>query len=235
MASKNSIKQYSENSYYHIYNRGVEKRAIFLDQQDFAVFLSYLKVYLTPKNEINLNLIIPLADSTPKQKADALRDLRLKNYSDQINLIAYSLMPNHFHFLIHQNSSDAIDKFMNSLATRYATYFNKKYRRVGPLYQGVYKAVTVNTEDQLLHLSRYIHLNPIKLLSLPIHRWKDVTLPFSLPEYLGARKTEWLKPHQVLTYFNKTSKNNSYESFMNQNSTQEDGQLIFPVSLDYSD
>ena len=112
MASKNSIKQYSENSYYHIYNRGVEKRAIFLDQQDFAVFLSYLKVYLTPKNEINLNLIISLADSTPKQKADALRDLRLKNYSDQINLIAYSLMTNHFHFLIHQNSSDAIDKFM---------------------------------------------------------------------------------------------------------------------------
>ncbi|KKU90993.1 MAG: hypothetical protein UY21_C0014G0024 [Microgenomates group bacterium GW2011_GWA1_48_10] len=235
MAAKNSIKQYLEDSYYHLYNRGVEKRGIFLDKQDFAVFLSYLKTYLLPKDEAHLKAILSSPNSTPAEKALALRDLRLKNFSQDISLLAYSLMPNHFHFLVHQTNADAIDRFLNSLATRYTIYFNKKYHRVGPLYQGVYKAVLVTTDEQLLHLSRYVHLNPLSLLSVPTDRWSDVTLPFSLPEYLGARKTPWIKPEAILNYFNKTSKNNSYSSFMGAHSTSEDAELVSPIALDYSD
>src|SRR5437763_38074 len=153
MASKNSIKPYIENAYYHIYNRGVEKRTIFQDQQDYAVFLSYLKSYLTPKNESALReeLLNPQIISAEKDRI--LKLLRLNNFFDEINLVAFCLMPNHFHMLIKQKSAISIDAFMNSFITRYVIYFNKKYKRVGPLFQDVYKAVLVETDAQLLYLT----------------------------------------------------------------------------------
>ena len=114
MPAKNSIKQYVENGYYHIYNRGVEKRRIFEDEQDYAVFLSYLKTYLTPK-DINL-LQKELSEATDALKrASILRQIKLNNFSGEIKLLAYCLMPNHFHMLIKQSSSDSIDNFINSL------------------------------------------------------------------------------------------------------------------------
>ena len=161
MPAKNSIKTYTENGYYHLYNRGVEKRTIFQGEQDYAVFLSYLKTYLMPKNEDDLRQ--KLADPTIsyKEKENIIKLLRLNNFADEITLIAYCLMPNHFHFLVKQNSANGIDRFMNSLGTRYTMYFNRKYKRVGSLYQDVYKAVMVGSDEQLLHLTRYIHRNPV--------------------------------------------------------------------------
>ncbi|MCL5019036.1 MAG: transposase [Patescibacteria group bacterium] len=157
MPAKNARKQYLENGYYHLYNRGVEKRTIFLDQQDYSVFLSYLKEYLIPKNEKALQEILSNSNTSSKEKDKALKLLHLNNFYNEITLLAYCLMPNHFHFFIKQKNPNSIDKFMNSLCTRYTMYFNKKYKRVGSLYQGVYKAVLVSSEEQFLHLSRYIH------------------------------------------------------------------------------
>lgn len=214
MAAKNSIKEYVENSFYHLYNRGVDKRPIFLDSQDFAVFLSYLKTYLLPKDELGLQAIIASHDSSASEKSNALKLLCLKNFFNDIELVSYALMDNHFHFLLKQKSADAIDRFMNALWVRYAAYFNRKYHRVGPLFQGVYKAVLITTDEQLLHLSRYIHLNPLLKLHLPVSRWQEVNLPNSLPEYLGERDTTWVRPEIVLNYFNKASKNNSYWKFI---------------------
>lgn len=216
MAAKNSVKSYLNDSYYHIYNRGVEKRNIFLDSQDYAVFLSYLKNYLLPKDELKIKEQLFSENSTPKQKDQALKALKLKNFAGDIELVCYALMPNHFHILLWQKSADGIDRFLNSLATRYVQYFNKKYKRVGPLFQGVYKAVLVTSEEQLLHLSRYIHLNPLVKLKFPSEKWSKIKTPFSLPEYLGARKTEWIKSNHVLSYFNKLSKQNTYASFMGE-------------------
>ncbi|MBI5451903.1 transposase, partial [Candidatus Gottesmanbacteria bacterium] len=158
MASKNSVKIYSENAFYHVYNRGVEKRDIFLDEQDYSVFLSYLQTYTTPKDEVKFKKIISSNDSSPKEKDKAIKQLRLKNYSGNIELVCYALLPNHFHLLIHQHEN-VLNRFMNSLGTRYGMYFNRKYKRTGILFQDVYKAVVVYTDEQLLHLSRYIHLN----------------------------------------------------------------------------
>ena len=159
MASKNSIKTYAENSYYHLYNRGVEKRNIFLDEQDYSVFLSYLQTYLLPKDLISLSTIFGSDHSSRSEKNKALKLLKLKNYSENIDLLCYCLMPNHYHLLVKQNS-DVLAHFMNSLGTRYAMYFNRKYKRVGHLFQGTYKAVLVESKEQLLHLTRYIHSNP---------------------------------------------------------------------------
>ena len=127
MPSRNSIKQYVNNSYYHIYNRGVEKRLIFLDAQDYAVFLSYLKEYLTPKNEQELRQKLSDPNTSYKEKDKILKLLRLNNFYGEITLLAYCLMPNHFHFFIKQKSAVSIDKFMQSLSTRYTMYFNCKH------------------------------------------------------------------------------------------------------------
>ena len=89
MPAKNSLKNYSPEAYYHVYNRGVAKQPIFLDEQDFKTFLSYLKFYLTTPNLQGLSLKV-----APSRK--------LKNYTDQIKSLAYCLMPNHFHFFIFQ-------------------------------------------------------------------------------------------------------------------------------------
>lgn len=209
MPSKNSTKIYIENGYYHIYNRGVEKRLIFLDEQDYGVFLSYLKGYLLPKDEKELYEKLADRNTSYKEKGEILKLLRLNNFNQEIALLAYCLMPNHFHFFVKQKSLGSIDKFMNSLGTRYTMYFNNKHKRVGPLYQGVYKAVLVNNEEQFLHLSRYIHKQAFP------HQ------PSSYPEYIGARKTLWVKPEEVLSYFAKNNSSLSYKNFVAENDSMD--------------
>lgn len=215
MPARNRIKQYVENSYYHLYNRGVEKRLIFLDQQDYAVFLNYLKEYLLPKDEENLRKQLSVPDTSYKEKDKILKLLRLNNFADEIIFLAYCLMPNHFHFFIKQKSPFSIDKFMQSLATRYTMYFNRKYKRVGFLYQDTYKAVLIETEEQFIYLSKYIHkqgrLHNSALQGRTLQIWDQ---PSSYPEYLGKRKTEWVHPEEILSYFSKTNPSLSYKSFV---------------------
>lgn len=214
MASKNSIKHYVEDSYYHIYNRGVEKRLIFLDDQDYGVFTSYLKEYLMPKDEKSLREKLSDPNISYKERDKILKIIRLNNFFDEIILIAYCLMPNHFHLLIKQKTKSGIDRFMNSLGVRYAEYFNKKYKRVGSLFQDVYKAVLIETEEQLLYLTSYIHRNPLdkKLDNLKL----IYSQPSSYPEYEGKRSTVWIHPEEILSFFSKTNPNLTYEAFVGQ-------------------
>ena len=122
-------------------------------------------------------------------------------------------MRNHFHLLIYQINSDSLEYFTRSILTRYSMYFNKKYKRVGHLFQGRYKAKLINNDEYLIHLTRYIHKNPGKTL-------KNIQSAFSsYPEYLGLRKTTWIKPEKVLSFFNKSlvkefTKTNSYKKFI---------------------
>lgn len=221
MASKNSIKINLPQAYYHIYNRGVEKRTIFLDEQDYAVFLSYLQTYLSPKEEIQLLSILYSKDTSREEKDKTKKLLRLKNYTDTIDLLAHTLMPNHFHLLIYQ-SKNVLDAFMNSLGTRYVMYFNKKYNRKGVLFQDVYKAVRVQSDDQLLYVSKYIHLNGPEALNLPPHRYKESKFPCSLPEYIGGKQTLWIKKHHILDFFKGANPSESYKNFVFGDSNFED-------------
>lgn len=190
MPAKNSVKQFIENGYYHLYNRGVEKRDIFLDDQDYSVFLSYIKQYLEPQ-----------IGSDPKSLAE------------EVDLIAFCLMPNHFHFIAKQKTIDGITKFIRAICTNYVMYFNKKYDRVGTLFQGKYKGVLLDNDAYLLHLSRYIHLNPTKIGSDPKKSFS------SYDYYLGRRHAAWLKPNEILNFFKSAQKTSlkdclSYESFV---------------------
>lgn len=188
MPSKNLIKYYLSNSIYHIFNRGVEKRIIFEDDKDYKVFLSYLKEYLSPENK---NII-------------KYRDLQGK-YFKNINLLAFCLMPNHFHLLIKQTDKFFIQKFTQSLFTRYSMYFNKKYKRVGSLFQSTYKATNVIDQKHLLYVSKYIHLNPIENPLKKIDRKILLKSYSSYSDYLGITNTPWLNKKIILDEFKKSN------------------------------
>jgi putative transposase len=205
MPARNSRKTYLTNGYYHLYNRGVEKRTIFLEEQDYKVFLNYLKQYLLPKPTVELQEKLANPETNYKEKAALLSLIRLNNFSENLKLLVYGLMPNHFHLEVNQNDPETIDIFMNSLCTRYTMYFNAKYKRVGPLFQGVYKAVEVTSEPQLLELSRYIHKQTLVLENQPS----------SYEDYVGQRHTDWLHPEIILDYFSTTRPEMSYEYFIN--------------------
>ena len=117
MPARNVVKIYFENGFYHVYNRGVEKREIFIDIQDYVVFLGILKKYLTPTPTTN----------NPTQ----IKPLIPNTLHDEIDLLAYCLMPNHFHMMIQQKKIDSMTKLLQRVSTTYSIYFNKKYQRVG--------------------------------------------------------------------------------------------------------
>lgn len=220
MAAKNSIKQYLPNSYYHLYNRGVEKRNIFLDKQDYSVFLSYLKEYLTPKliDELRLKLNDNSLDG--EEKDNILKQIKRNNFFDEIQLLCYCLMPNHFHLLIKQFLGNSIDRLMNSLCLRYSMYFNRKYKRVGKLFQGVYKAVVMETDEQLLYLTKYIHLNPFgyEIFEKTDYSFDITALltsqPSSYLNYLGKINQSWIHTKDILAFYNKNKPELSYRSFI---------------------
>ena len=213
MPAKNIRKQFTENGYYHIYNRGVEKRIIFMDDQDYRVFLHLLKFYLSPPD--------PLVNH-PLTSLTGLDPVRLRPFTTlekEIDLYAYCLMPNHFHLLLKQITRDGITKLLIKVLTTYVMYFNKRYKRVGHLFQGTYKGVLIDSDAYLLHLSRYIHLNPSGLTgSNPV-----TYLYSSYSYYLGIKNASWVKPKFILDYF-QTNKNdlflpkkiNSYKNFVEE-------------------
>lgn len=185
MPGRNVVKEYVPESYYHIYNRGVNKNNIFLDRQDRIVFLGLIKRYLGDDLEKK-----PNREPYP-------------NYQKDIQLLAFCLMNNHFHFFVYQESQTAIIDFMKSLSVAYSMYFNKRYKRVGAVFQQRYRAVRITNDAQLLHLSRYIHMNP---QNYELYEWS------SLPYYLNQKNASWIKPGRVLELFNGSD----YLSFLRE-------------------
>ena len=149
-------KKFSPECFYHIYNRGVNKMNIFIDEQDKKVFLSRLKENLFPELGMNLGKINKL-NSTKIHTPYVRKVLPANSFS----LVAYCIMPNHFHFLIKQNKEISISKLVGKITTSYSKYFNLKYKRVGAIFQDQFKAIHVDDNTYLLWLSEYIHLNPV--------------------------------------------------------------------------
>jgi len=224
MPSKNAIKEYEVGAYYHIYNRGVEKRTIFQDDQDYKTFLSYLKFYLTDPNIQNASDLqgVSLKAIPPSRKP--------KNYKEDIALLAYCLMPNHFHLFIRQNDDSSMISFMSSLSTKYVRYFNTRNDRVGHLFQDTYKAVKIEDENQWIHLSKYIHRNPLDLHPFKESPCRLDEYPYSsYPNYLGKFSQTWVQPSEILANFSHQP-HNSYRTFIEE---QLDITPIYFTAIDY--
>lgn len=108
------------------------------------------------------------------------------NLSKEVFLLSFTLMPNHFHLQVKQITKDGIAKLMRRVLTSYVMFFNKKYKRTGPLFESVYKAVITQNEEQHLYLSSYIHKNPMKLQSPKF----DFIQFSSYPYYLGQKHAD---------------------------------------------
>ena len=152
---------FAPNNYYHIYNRGTDKREIFLNNSDYLRFIALLYI---------CNNIKPVHIQwfTQERPLDEIFNIQRENIL--IDIGAYCLMPNHFHLLVKEKEENGISNFMRKLSTAYAMYFNKKYERSGNLFQGRFKSELIDKNEYLKYLFSYIHLNPIKLIE---PNWKE--------------------------------------------------------------
>jgi len=148
---------FAEEQIYHIYNRGVEKRNVFLDDEDYLRFIHNLFEFNDATPVLNAGYYFdPKTINSEVQKERKQRKLL-------VEILVFTLMPNHFHLLLRQQRANGIVRFMQKLGTGYTMYFNKKYDRVGGLFQGRFKAVLVDKEAHFIHLPCYIHTNPLNL------------------------------------------------------------------------
>jgi len=215
MARKNTRKKFVENSFYHIYNRGIEGREIFLEPEDYNVFLANLKRYLAP-------VAVEARAGYKPDKPSVVSYKQQMNLHGQVTLLAYCLMPNHFHLLVRQSIPRGITALMRRVCVNYCMYFNRKYDRQGSLFESIYKAVLIEDEPQLLHLTRYIHLNPI---SLKVSRFGPVsTVTTARPDeyeyssyskYLNLQTLPWFDPQPILAMFSSgDNRHTSYQGFV---------------------
>lgn len=133
---------------YHIYNRGTEKRRVFESRKDYQRLLKTFRYY-------------QIEGPKPKYSRFYNSVFKLDPFKKIIAILAYCLMPNHIHVLAKQLKDGGITEFMSKCANSYTKYYNTKHNRIGVLFQGEFKATLIENDAQLVHVSRYIHLNPL--------------------------------------------------------------------------
>ncbi len=187
---------FANDQIYHVFNRGVEKRTIFLTKRDYERAIQTLTFYSYADLQIRFSKFLQLQESLKLETISKIKS----NNPQRVELIAFCLMPNHFHILIRQTQENGISRFLADFTNSYTKYFNIKNDRVGPLMQGLFKAVRIEDNNQLVHVSRYIHLNPtssflIKPAELDTYHWS------SYPEYLGLVDEQVCQKEEILGQF----------------------------------
>jgi len=189
---------------YHIYNRGIRKDRIFRSPQDHKRWLDLLywcKTYNYPYSTYLQR--IAKANNQDYAQKDILNKLNTiyKLENSPVEILAHVELDNHYHLLIRQTQGDGISKFMSRLQTSFAKYFNTLYSFNGPVFEGMYKAIQVLTDEYVLQLIRYIHLNP--LAAKLVNKSTLLTYPWSsLPAYMGKENNEYLSTDFFLGMFN---------------------------------
>lgn len=197
------------NEIYHIVNRGNASSPIFKTKWDHRRFIKTFWYYQLGDPPMRFSKLLDLSQQERKKLIKKQR----KEEKPLVGIIAYCLMPNHFHLLLKQARDSGILKFMELFANSYSRYFNTKYQRKGSLFEGRFKAIRLETDSQLLHLSRYIHLNPYSsFLVKSINELSDYHFS-SFPEYLGLSKNNICQKEIVLSFFPKPE---DYKKFVSE-------------------
>jgi REP element-mobilizing transposase RayT len=203
-------KDYAEE-YYHVYNKGVDDKIVFNDSEDYSAFLGFLQEYLTPFNPESYK-----KEFVVKGRGFMGLTHQPKNYFNKIELLAYSLSPNHFHLILRQIEDGSLVGFMRSLSTRYSIYFNRKNKRKGSLFEGAYKSVKIFSTSQLCLLVCYLHQEGSHT---------------SHPEYSSQRQTAWINSDIVLSYLRQNDIN--YQDIIqNHKFNETEEQLLKTISLE---
>ena len=215
MSSRRDYKDFAAGECYHVFNRGNDKKDIFREASDYALMLFRLREILG-KSTVNDMVIehlpkVPFGHGQSAQPTGRGDRHRRKSFPrETFSLVAFCLMPNHFHFILQQHTDVSISELMLSLLGGYSKYFNKKYERVGSLFQDQFKANHIEDNTQLLHLSAYAHHNP-----------KNANLVSDSADYIYSSYREYLgviakyemisNPELVLSQFGGA---HEYKSFM---------------------
>lgn len=194
------------NEIYHIFNRGVEKRPIFLNRKNYFRFLEITNYYRFQKSPFKFSYYkaLPL---TEQEKI--LRNLQ-EGSQKLVDIFSFCLLPNHIHFLLKQLVDGGISKFISKVTNSWSRYFNTRNKRIGHLFQGNFGASRIEDDEQFIHVSRYIHLNPITSCLIKIENLIGYEYS-SYPEYLN-KKTGFCNVNPIISFF-KTAKD--YERFIN--------------------
>ncbi|MEA3355483.1 MAG: transposase [Patescibacteria group bacterium] len=218
-------RNFRQGNFYHIFNRGANKLNVFKDVIDYLTFTDILQYYIYYPNGKALSI---LQRQSKKNKAKLLK---VRNLESSFEIHSYCLMPNHFHILVYQvqksQANNSIINYMRRVMITYSMYAKYKYKRSGALFQGKYKNVLVESKEQLLYLSKYIHQNPLPLLS---HSKSLSSYPYSsYPDYLGNIDRKWLKTSTILKHFPKNPVK-QYQQFVE--SKEDKPNLLEKITLD---
>lgn len=192
--------------YYHVFNRSINKEPIFVKRRDSIRSMEALSYYRFVNPPVRLSYFL---SSSSERRQEIMRSL--EDAPRLIDIIAFVFMPNHFHLLLKQLVETGISKFLAQLQNSYTRYFTTKYDRGGHLFQGQFKSVRIEDEEQLLHVHRYIHLNPYT--SFVVKSLDELEkYPYSsFPEYLRDRPVGICNTEVILSHFSTTT---SYKKFI---------------------
>jgi putative transposase len=225
--------QFTNDYLYHVYNRGTEKRTIFTEDADYFRFIHDLYEFNNVKAVLHLSR--KLSDSVLIGRGSTST-----NRERMVEIVAFCLMPNHFHFILRQTKEGGIVKFMQKVGTGYTMYFNQKNKRSGVLFQGRFKAILVDNDEYFLPLLNYIHLNPVELAEpewreegikdkdkvdnfLENYRWS------SYQDYIGIKNFPSVINKEFFNGYFKSA--GSYKNFINQRLVK-DKELIKEITLE---
>lgn len=187
---------------YHVFNRSIAHQQIFLNQRDNQRMMELISFYIYKRPPLRFSHFVRLP---PEQRVTFINKLK-NNQKKQIQILALCIMPNHLHFLLKEVEDHGIATFMRNLQNSYAKYFNTKNKRTGALFQSMFKVVRIEADEQLLHVARYIHLNPIT--SYIIRHTHDLRnyLWSSYGNYIGLHKSDMISTEQILSFFSSVEK-----------------------------
>lgn len=191
--------------YYHVFNRGIDRRPTFTRKREFQRALECMRFYCFQNTPIKLSQFLILSN---ERREEILSNLITSE--KLVDIVAYCFMPNHFHFLLKQNVDKGISKFLSDFQNSYTRYFNVKHQRDGALFLDQFKAVHIETQEQLLHVSRYIHLNPYVAFicnsfeELEKYPWSSLPFYFNKSENI-------VQNEDVLSFFKSTKE---YQKFV---------------------
>ncbi|MBI2330564.1 transposase [Candidatus Daviesbacteria bacterium] len=197
---------FQDGEIYHVFNRGLDRRSTFTDKKEFERFQKLIKFYR--------HIDIPIRFSQVNHQPQEIREKILTDLyksGRMIDILSYCIMPNHIHFLLKQTEEKGISTFISNITNAYTKYFNTKNKRIGPLFEGVFKAVHIESEEQLIHVSRYIHLNPVASGIIPDEELEDYRWS-SYPEFLSLSSEEISQREFILNMFKSP---NAYREFVN--------------------
>ena len=192
---------------YHVVNRGIASQPTFTNGRDYQRMLMLLPYYRFASPPFKLSKFLTFPKS---RQVEILQEMQ-ENGQPLVDIIAYCLMPNHFHLVLKQISDESIAKFVSDVSNGYTRYFNTKYERKGPIFQGKFKAVRVEGEEQLLHLSRYVHLNPFSSYIVKAENELEDYPYSSFSEYVRETSGGFCQKQPVLSHFETP---NAYRDFI---------------------